>query len=123
MLKISVNLAISTIHGRGIFATTNIPKGTIVWSFEWPDSKKLFITSTDLEKHFGYVNPCNPEWLVICGDDSCYWNFSQNANCIMASAPTKDKEAILVASRVILAGEELTVGIDTDLDSFRKLSF
>lgn len=123
MLKIPANILTSSIHGRGVFAAIGIPKGTVVWNFEWPDSKKLFVSATDSEKHFGYVNPANPEWLVLCGDESCFWNFSKNPNCEMEFSPTKHFESSLVASRDILSGEELTVGTNTDLDSFRKLSF
>lgn len=123
MLKVAVNILTSSIHGRGVFAATAISKGTVVWKFEWPDSKKLFVLATDAEKHFGYVNPANPEWLVVCGDESCFWNFSKSPNCEMEVAPTKHFESSLVASRDILEGEELTIGTNTDLDSFRKLSF
>jgi hypothetical protein len=123
MLKIPATLAPSQIHGRGLFAACFIPKGTVVWRFEWPDSKKLFLTATDREKHFGYVNPANPEWLVICGDDSCFWNFSATPNCVMDAPPARHREAMLIASCDILEGVELTVGTDTDLDSSRKLSF
>ena len=93
-----------------------------MWLYAPPDSRFPLSEATDEDKHYGYVNPENPAWLVVCGDDSRFMNFSERPNLVMHGKPTRDREASLFAAHAILAGQELTVGVDTDADSTRKLS-
>lgn len=121
MIKIATTAEASKIHGIGLFSCFDIPKGTVVWAFEPSiDSKVLFSKASDTMRHYGYINPLNPEYLVICGDDSRWMNFSENANCESGQIDQYG-EFVLVASRDVATGEELTVSQSSDLDYNRKM--
>ena len=93
-----------------------------MWRFMPPDRRIPLSEADDVLKHYGYVYPANPAWLVICGDDSRYWNFSSEPNCRESDIITNG-EAEIVAARHIAAGEELTITFTSDADAARKLGF
>lgn len=122
MIKIKTKVYRSEIHGNGLFADQDIPKGSVIWEFSSPDTILPIESVSDFQKHFGYINPQNTGFLVVCGDDAKFMNFSLTPNCVMACEPTKLSEAPLIASCGIVKGQELTVGMETDADASRKLS-
>ena len=121
MLCVKTLVQASPIHGHGLFAAEPIAAGTVVWEFAAPDCRVPRATAAEALMHFGYVNPANPQWLVVCGDASRWWNFADEPNCGELYSPTADAEAPLVARRDIAMGEELTLGVETDADAARKL--
>jgi len=121
-IKVKTKVCPSSIHGNGLFADRDINQGELIWEFGFCDSRIPITEATLEQKHFGYVNNANPSWLVICGDESRFMNFSDSPNCGFNGLESANQEAPLFAKRAILEGEELTVGVETDADSARKLS-
>lgn len=113
----------SRIHGKGLFAAIPIPLGSVLWRFMPPDRRILLAHATFEQKHYGYVNPDKPNWLVICGDHACFWNFGLNgeANCGPSSLLLDEGENAIIALRDIAVGEELLITVDSDADACRKL--
>jgi SET domain-containing protein len=70
--------------------------------------------------HFGYISPKDGK-LIICGDDSRWWNFGFPPNCVERFNPLINGEGVVYASRRIKKGEELLISVDTDMDATRKL--
>jgi uncharacterized protein len=115
MLLIKTILRPSTIAGKGLFAASDIPKGTVIWEYT-PDSTFL-ITSKQLEmfvkynkrralisqllNHSYFSEDLNG--LVLELDHSRYVNHSDDPN--MTDGPTW---RTLIALRDIAKGEELT---------------
>lgn len=122
MMRVPVMVGPSAIHGHGLYATRDIAAGEIVWEFALGDSRLPWSESSAKQRHFGYVNPAAPAWLVICGDAARWWNFALAANCEEAAPPSATHEAPLRAARAIACGEELTVTFTSDADAARKLS-
>ena len=86
MLCVKTVLKQSLIHGIGLFADEDIPKGTIVWKFndlidlvlseEQIDSLEEASKSQILNYSFKTVNG----YYVLVGDDNRFINFSKVRN-------------------------------------------
>ncbi len=113
----------SRIHGRGLFATCFLPRGSILWRFMPQDHRIPLKDALEAQKHYGYVNPDRPESLVVCADHACFWNFGLNgeANCGPSRLLVDDGESAIIALRDIAVGEELLISVDSDADACRKL--
>ena len=123
MLTTKVEVKVSNIHGMGIFALANIPKGTVVWVFNPHADTRVEVDDASAEQmHYGYVNPARPNELVVCSDNSKWWNFAHEANCGELFRPTFHHEAPIVALRDIQVGEELTITTSSDADAENKLN-
>lgn len=121
MLLANCKVLPSLIHGRGLFAVSDIPRGT--WLYVYAprtDRKRNVKGATKKQLHFGYISPRDGK-LVICGDRAKWWNFGFPPNSAEVSSLRVNGEGIVVATRDIKAGEELLISVDTDLDSKRKL--
>lgn len=101
----------SPIHGLGLFAAEDIPKGTIIWSFEYPD------INVDYNHYLTVVKPTMSEqtaWyfeqycsikdnvLTFYADDAKYGNHSFIPNTYT------DSEGKQIAKEDILKGQEIT---------------
>jgi SET domain-containing protein len=131
MLRISVEVRKSNIHGQGIFALNDIQEDRVIWEFD-PGLDRhisLFavkhaeprIASYIMER--GYINPKHPNQVVLCLDEAQFWNFpkpGEKANCCLGGE--LDGEAMVLAARPISAGEELTVPPESDHDYARKMA-
>lgn len=119
----------SAIHGTGLFAAAPLAEGTLLWCYQpGLDSRRrlqaLPAALRPVALHYGYVNPLEPEWVVVCGDHARFWNFPPlgcAANAI-PSARTLHGEALILAARAIRAGEELLIDPSSDADYQRKLA-
>jgi uncharacterized protein len=129
MLLIPCTVQPSTIHGKGLFAERRIEIDELIWVFQ-PEVDIRIAKSAliDMDKDVAtkllnrcYINPSNPEYLVLCNDDAQYMNFSSQPNTRMA-LPVLCGESALRASRVIQPGEEITVPLESDADADRKLA-
>lgn len=122
MLLIDVAVRRSPIHGLGLFALNDIPKGTELWAFSPPDSRIPLSDADANDLHFGYINPENPDFVVKCGDLSKFWNFGIHyPNC----GPSDNRrlgECVIIALVDIGTGDELLISTESDFDSNRKLS-
>jgi hypothetical protein len=118
----------SPVHGTGLFSRVSLLPGDLLWSFDplidhrallrqFPPRVRLRLL------HFGYVNAEYPDWVVVCGDCSRYWNFPHPGTHFNAHPSQKRQhgEALIVASRPIAAGEELLIDPSSDADYFRKM--
>ncbi len=103
-------LAPSTIEGLGVFSTSHISHGDIVWRFD-PEFDQVF--STDYVKRqpehireflerYTYAHPSDPGLIVLDSDEGRFMNHKDKPNTDFS-----DPE-IGVALRDISAGEELT---------------
>lgn len=121
MLTIKAEAKLSNVHGVGLFTLNPIPKGTIVWRFRHPDNRIPINCISGNDYHYGYINPKNPLFLVVCGDISRFWNFGiDNPNCGIADTLV-DGEHDILSLRQLEAGEELLISVDSDADSTSKL--
>jgi SET domain-containing protein len=120
VLLVKAKVSKSPIHGNGLFAEKDIPRGTPVYCYDPSiDVKKPVEGASLQELHFGYISP-EDGLLVICGDDSRWWNFGFPPNC-EEREEWRNGERVVVATRDIREGEELLISVDTDRDASRKL--
>jgi len=123
MMRVPVRLGPSQIHGLGLHAIDPIPKGTVVWDYDWPIDQTIPVSARDklpahVQKYlaiYGYREGNN---IVLCGDDARYFNHSKTPNCKSGHGTQT------VALRDIRAGEELTddyEGFDDDFPLYGHL--
>jgi len=96
----------SEIHGRGLFATQSIPKGTVVWQSDDDDDDHKDMS---VIQFMGLEELYERTWANL-------WNHSCNPNCLFQKNKGK-----IVAVIDINAGEELTYHYDLtnfSLDQF-----
>jgi hypothetical protein len=131
MLRIPVQVRTSQIHGEGIFALTDIRKGALLWEFDPGLDRRI---SSFAVKHAeprvrdyimerGYINPRQPDQIVLCLDEAQFWNFppaGEEANTSLGER--LDGENVIVAARNIVGGEEITIPPESDFDYERKVS-
>ena len=88
MLIVKTRLGLSKIHGIGLFADQNIPKGTMVWEFDSlidiyiPKSnlKKIPLSSQEQLLRYIFLDKIRKKYL-LCGDDARFFNHSDKPNC------------------------------------------
>lgn len=114
MILVKTKIAPSKIHGIGLFADQFIPKGTIIWKFQYPDLKldkreikKISEPAKQQFLNYSYVSSASNKYIFMF-DDSRFFNHSNNPNCLDSASPNGDIEGITVAARDIEPGEELT---------------
>lgn len=121
MLLIRANKLPSSVHGVGLFAACDIPKGTALWAFcAECDSKKRVAEASDKELHFGYISNAS-SMLVTCGDHARWWNFGCDSFNCAESSELVCGEPVVVATEEIRAGQELLIDPLSDKDAMRKL--
>jgi len=88
MLMVPTEVRSSNIHGLGVFALTNIPKGTLIWTFRegfdnviptetlrtFPECIQIFI------RKYGYRDNRHPDGYVMCNDDARFMNHAVPSN-------------------------------------------
>lgn len=92
--------------------------GQLLWSYAPPDSRMPVKAAKMADLHYGYINPDNPDWLVVCGDMAKWWNFGGNSG---PGDTRSGGECDIIALRNMAAGEELLITADSDADASRKL--
>jgi hypothetical protein len=109
MLLVPTYLAPSSIHGFGVFATANIPRGTIMWRFQEGLDLALddaFIAGLPEEARnvlltYCYRSSFLGNRLVLNFDNARYINHSDTAN-------TENATELAIARVDIAAGAEIT---------------
>ena len=124
-----IEIRTSTTHGRGLFATAPIKKGTPIWVFQGPgkiltgltgeEARNKVLTPGELEEigrkdpekikeilWGGYLHVPTNNFIVLV-DGGQFTNHSNNPNCGGQWADTPQGESS-VAIRDIAAGEEIT---------------
>jgi hypothetical protein len=117
MLLVPTRLALSPIHGFGVFAVAPIPKGTPVWRFapglDMAFSPEIVPTLPAhvqaFFSHYGYLDR-NVKRIVLCFDDARFVNHSGTPN--VATDYARDPYGLDVALRDIAAGEEITMNYE-----------
>jgi len=112
MIHIKYKLNKSKLHGIGLFADEDVRKGQLVYSasplLDVNISQEQFDSLDEKEKreikYWGFWDMQNNVWHVDF-DNSKFINHSINATL---TQDPKQKDAYLVATRNIRAGEELT---------------
>ena len=115
MMLVKTRLGRSAIHGIGLFADQDIPKGSRIWEFTHGFDQQ--IPRDQLEKipeaarndflKYSYTSKKNGHYYILCCDDARFFNHSEDPNVI--SQPNGNGEEDLdVAARDIRRGEELT---------------
>jgi SET domain-containing protein len=124
MLLVKTYVASSKIHGLGLFADEQIPKGTITWKFnpaiDIAISKETLSTLPEVVKGFvqesGSLSKLSNEY-ILSADDTRFTNHSSKPN-LDSKIITGEPEAIALANRDIKKHEEITI----DYRKFDQLS-
>ena len=111
MLRVPTFLALSPIHGIGLFAAAPIAAGTAVWQLDEPFDQtieevalaRLDVVAQLQVQRYAYVDP--PRGVRVLCDDARFFNHADDANC--RDDPTSSA-TLTVAVRDIAVGEELT---------------
>ena len=95
----------SRIHGRGLFAAEDIPKGTVVWRFDPKVDKVVASAAAGRRRfwrfdHYAYFDPSRKAW-VYCTDRAKWINHSARPNL-------SDHKDYMRAARRIRKGDEMT---------------
>ena len=115
MMLVKTRLGLSSIHGIGLFADEDIPKGTLVWEFTpgfdqtIPRNQINLIPTAarDVFLKYSYTSKKNGGDFILCCDDARFFNHSDSPNVI--SKPSDNgTEDYDVAAQDIQRGEELT---------------
>lgn len=114
-MLVKTRLGLSAIHGIGLFADQDIPKGTRVWEFtphfdqEIPQELLAQIPAASREDFlkYSYTSKKNGKYYILCCDDARFFNHSENPN-VVSEASGNGTEDYDVAARDIERGEELT---------------
>gem|GEM_PF-897244 len=126
MLLVKTKLAVSRIHGIGLFADQPIAMDTAVWKFNrlidlifaGEQIEELALEAREQIKKYSYRD-IHSGLYVLCGDDARFFNHSENPNCL-DTYESHENEGITFACRDIAAGEELTCDyklFDSDFDA------
>lgn len=114
MLLVETYLDKSSIHGIGLFAAQDIPKGTLIWLFNQLLDKKYTkdelkcIKGPVCEQIFKYIYLDIISGIyVLCGDDARFFNHSDEPNCLDLYFSDREDGGTF-AARNIKIGEELT---------------
>jgi SET domain-containing protein len=121
MLRIEAKVCKSKIHGKGLFTTQFIPKGTIVWEFDLGNDFSFTENQTQLLPKNSRIFSREYGWkekgiTYFCADDARYINHSLNNNLEVIHIDVY----VLKANRDIEIGEELTENYLTTYDVSEK---
>ena len=115
MMLVKTRLGLSAIHGIGLFADQDIPKGTPVWEFT--EGFDQAIPREQLDKvpeaaradflKYSYTSKKNGKYYILCCDDARFFNHSEDPN-VMSRPNGNVNEDLDIAARDIQRGEELT---------------
>jgi hypothetical protein len=130
MLTVPVEIRKSEIHGYGVFAKTDIRHGTVIWEFTPGLDRVISLFAIqhaqprvrDYVMERGFINPQEAEDVVICTDEAQFMNFPKPG--VLANTELGgviDGQNLLLASEDIMAGTEITVPPESDLDYARKM--
>ena len=118
MYLVPVSIKKSKIDGDGMFAKSDILKGTIVWQYTDDHDKKMTKEEFDRlddetkkeSQRVAYLSPTTNVWVMPPKDDlACYTNHDPKAfNTSVIVDKNISKEPIFVANRHIHRGEEIT---------------
>jgi SET domain-containing protein len=111
MFCIEVEIKPSKIHGYGVFAKHDIPKGTIIWKrvkkFDRKINKKYYYNLKETQKKIvDHFFPDYKNKIEIFCDYSIFLNHSSEANI------TNLNENTVISLKDIEAGEELLGNYD-----------
>jgi SET domain-containing protein len=112
VLRIPTRVGPSRIHGLGLFATEDVPRGTVVWRLDAGfdlevdevAAAALPPTARDQLDRYAYADPARGV-RILCADDARFFNHADAANC--GDSPEEGPD-VTVALRDVAAGEELT---------------
>lgn len=114
MLKVQTFVQSSLIHGVGLFAAEDIPKGAVIWEPE--RGLDLIITKEEYDglssvgkafvDHYGYWSE-ELQRFICAADNYRFVNHSEEPNLVNEGAK-KGSDGRDVAARDIRKGEELT---------------
>ena len=118
MYLIKVEVKGSPIHGKGVFALENIPKGKIVWKFD--PTHDLVLSLDDFNqldesakvelKRVAYLSGSSGQYVYPPENDPArFTNHDGERNNLSVKIDEEvSKEPYFIANRDIEAGEELT---------------
>jgi SET domain-containing protein len=123
MLKVATIIKPSPIHGFGCFAGEEIKLGQLVWEKGVVDEEcRNCLAMKIWEHHHAYRSKAEKELWILPRDNAAWINFAaagEEPNLVEVFPLFGEPD--LVAARDIKAGEELTVGAETDGDSEWKI--
>ncbi len=114
MLLVRTLVDKSQIHGLGLFAAERIDEGTPVWRFTPGLDLDLDPSALEIQPalarerlaHYGYID-IRLNRYILCCDDARFINHSETPN--LRSDFSLEPHGVDIATRDIMAGEELTI--------------
>lgn len=128
MLTIATIVKESEIHGHGCFAGEEVPAGTVVWVLDEVDERIEDVLRLKIwEHHHAYRSHMAEKLWILPRDNAAWINFADSRIGEFGEPNLREGELVneepsLVATRNIAAGEELTVGPETDGDAYWKIA-
>lgn len=110
MMLVPCEVRSSPIHGVGLFATTFLPKGTMVWRFDsridrvyaQEELASLPPLTQAFLKNYSCWHEASQLW-IFCGDNARFVNHAKDCNLVAVNG-----FGASLAARDIQAGEEIT---------------
>jgi len=119
-----VEIKHSSVHGRGVFATTPISKGALIESapvvFLSYEEKELIKHSPLFNYYFLINNATHP--AVFGFGNSAFYNHSSKANCFYTFSIQRNIISFY-AYRKIMKGEEITINYNGQPDDHKPVYF
>jgi len=114
MLLVRTLVDKSQIHGLGLFAAERIDEGTPIWRFTPGLDLDLDPSALEIQPalarerlaHYGYID-IRLNRYILCCDDARFINHSETPN--LRSDFSLEPHGVDIATRDIMAGEELTI--------------
>jgi hypothetical protein len=122
MMTVATIVKHSDIHGLGCFAAEDILPGAVVWVFS-PEVDHMRLFQTSWEWQHSYKSHVQSNLWILSRDNAAWINFADRHMPNLVEGGIINGEPCLIAARHINAGEELTVGPETDADSEEKLKY
>lgn len=114
MITVKTKIASSNIHGTGLFADQDIPKGTVVWKFtpgfDLRFTKEQILGFPELLQIYIYKYCWKSKksgLYCFSSDNGKYFNHSDNPN-VLSAYNKDDEEVTTTAIKDIKCGDEIT---------------
>lgn len=113
MMCVKTKVLPSKIHGLGLFADQNIPKGTMIWKFtpgfDLKFTKEQILNfPKDLQIYLAFYSWKSKKSGMYCfsSDNGKYFNHSDKPN-VLSAYKDGEEEVITTSLKEIKAGEEI----------------
>ena len=115
MLHVKATVGDSEIHGKGLIAAQDIPRGTLIWTFDpsvdhefrSEDIQKI-TDAAERERLLDHAYKTREGIFLLCGDEARYMNHSNTPNTISVGFHENGGHGATYAAEDISIGREIT---------------